>query len=791
MSNVTSGLRILRRSPGFATTAVLTLALGIGVNVAIFSCVRAVLIDDLPYADPSRLVSLWQTMPRVRPGNFSVDDFEAIRQGAPAFSSVSGGAWSQVTVRGTADPERVIANRVTREFFAVFGVAPLQGRVFGAADFAPDVHPVVISHGVWRSQFGGATDAVGQTIHIDRDPWIVVGVMPSTFTPSIAGNGLWTPLAPAGARSPTVSLFLSARLAPGVTLQTARAQLGAIMTPRQRERRGYDGTSVERLGESDANTVRPGLLLLQGVAGFLLLITCANLANVFLAHTTARRRELGMRAALGAGRWRLVRQLLTEAAAVATLGGAIGVGAAYLGVPALIATASSVLPRGTTVEVRAPELVVGLGLGWLTALVFAAIPAYLASKADPLDAIRGATQVTAGRAIRALRAGLITAQVVLAVVVLTGAGLLIKSFARVVSLPMGFDARGLVTADLALPAPPVFSVDDARTFEHRLEDEVRARLGTRPVAFANYMPYGVVASRDWTLEPVAGSADERTGYADYRAVSAGYFATLGVPLIRGRQFLPADGAAGPPVAIVNEAFVKKNARRADPIGLQVRAGTSVFTIVGIVGDIRTGLLESSPNPAVYVPLEQTPSYALAIAVRASDTAAVAKQLAAAVRSLDPDVPLTRVGAIDAKVAEREVQRRFYLSMLSLFALLAGVLAAVGTYGVTAHVTGLRTRELGIRLALGARPGALKALVIGQGLRPVLAGVVGGVVGAWWVTSLLKTNEIFSSQLYEVTPHDPWTLAAAAVGLLATAAMACWIPARRASRVEPTVALRAE
>lgn len=789
--DVASGVRILFRSPGFATTSVLTLALGIGVNVAIFSAVRAVLIDDLPYADSSRLVSLWQTAPRMRPQNFSLEDLEAIRQGAPAFSSVGGQAWSSVTIRGAADPERAIANRVTPEFFAIFGVPPQRGRLFGAADFASDAHPVVISHGIWRSQFGGSPDVVGQTIHVDREPWTVVGVMPPTFTPSISGNGLWMPLAPAGAGSPRMSLSITARLAPGVTLLNARSQLSAVMTPRQREKGFYDGTSLERLGESDARSVRPGLLLLEGVAGFLLLITCANLANVFLAHTAARRREFGMRAALGAGRWRLIRQLLTEAAVVATIGSAIGVGLAYAGLPALISTASSVLPRGTTVAVRAPELAIGLCLGWLTALAFAVIPAYLASRVDPLDSIRGATQVTAGRAIRAFRAGLVAAQVVLAVVVLTGAGLLIRSFARVVSLPMGFDAHGLVTADLTLPAPPAFSVDDARTFVHRLEEEVRTRLGGRPVAFANAMPYGPTTWLEWTPDSATGSADGPAGIAEYRVVSANYFDVLGVSVVRGRLFRPTDRSGSPPVAIVNEAFVRKYSRDRDPIGLQIRTSRPTFTIVGIVGDTRTNMLAFSPSAAVYSTLEQSPSYSLAVAVRASDTATVAKQLGAALRSLDPDIPLTRVGSIDAKVAEREVQRRFYLSMLSLFAMLAGILAAVGIYGVTAHVTSLRTRELGIRLALGAQPGTLKALVVGQGLRPVLAGVVGGVVGAWWVTDLLKANDVFSSQLYEVTPHDPWALAAAAVGLLATAVLACWMPARRASRIDPTVALRAE
>ncbi|HET9373168.1 MAG TPA: ABC transporter permease, partial [Vicinamibacterales bacterium] len=409
-ADVAFGFRLLRRSPGFAITAIVTLSLGVGVNVAMFSIVRAVLIEDLPYPDAGRVVTISQRVERVVQHDLSYDDLLAVRAGAPALAHLSGFVGPRVTVRGEGAPEHVAAHRVLPEYFDVFGVAPAVGRVFGAADFAAAPAIVVISESIWRSQFNARADVLGRTIRVDRVPLTVVGVMPASFDGHAGtqnATGVWMLWMPAPSdRAPIVEAV--ARVAPGQTIEIAHAQIAAAMKPRQPEflelaegqRFRFEGMSVVPVGAVEADRVRPGVILLQALAGFLLLMTCANLANVFLAHGASRRRELGVRVALGVGRARLVGQLLTEAAVIAAIGGALGALVAAGIVPIAVALAGEILPRGPSIGVSAPELAVGLALAGITALVFAGVPAWLASGADPLAAMRG-TSHTAGHGVRA------------------------------------------------------------------------------------------------------------------------------------------------------------------------------------------------------------------------------------------------------------------------------------------------------------------------------------------------------------------------------------------------------
>jgi predicted permease len=798
--DLATAMRMLRGKPGFAAASVLTLALGVGVNVAVFAAVRAVLLDQ-PYPEPDRLVQAWQVIQRAMPQPFYPGDLDALRQQTPVFASLAGEtSRSSVVVRGDSDPERVSLGRVTAEFFAVFGMPPAIGRTFGPSDFQAEARPVVLSHAIWLSQFGGRPDVLGRTLRIDREPSTVVGVMPAGFvatTLSGVSSDVWVPLVP-GTRA---SLYAFARLAPDVTIEQAHTQADAVIRARQQAMPPstytggrpmvYDGMGIERLGSSLTGEMTSTLMLLQGIAGCLLLITCVNLANLLLAHGADRRREFGLRAALGASRGRLIRQLLTEALLIATLGGGLGVAAASGLVPMLTSTDASILPAGIIVTVWGPELAVGLGLAWATTALFAVIPAYVSASVDPLDTIRGTARAGAGRPVRVLRGALISAQMLLAIVMLTSAGLLIKSFVRVVSLPLGFDPRGLVVASVTLPDPVPESRDDNRQLLRRLEDGLRVRLGALPMTFGD-IPQGFhgAGNRPWMFG--TGAWDNGAAFTAYvRSVSANHFDMLRIRVVRGRPFQETDGVGAPLVAVVNDAFVRRFAAGHDVIGRPIQGGKLTFTIVGVVADVRTSRLTLAPREAVYTNLDQQPSSSISIAARTSDTTRVARAVHDAVRDIDPDTPLHGVDSMEGRLAYAEARRRFYLFLVTLFGGLAAVLAAVGVYGVTAHVTGLRRRELAIRLALGARPGALKGLVLRQGLRPAVFGVATGLLAARWVTQLLQANPVFGSQLYEVTPHDPWTFALAAIGLLVATGLACWLPARAVDGLEPVRMLKSE
>ena len=486
---------------------------------------------------------------------------------------------------------------------------------------------------------------------------------------------------------------------------------------------------------------------------------------------------------------------MTEASVIAIAGGALGVVVAYVLLPVFVSTGASALPSTTVVALRVPELLVGLGLGWLTSLIFGVAPAVVASRVDVLDALRGSTQVTANRTVRAMRGALVAVEVLLAVVVLAGAGLLIRSFAHVVSMPLGYDAHGVISADVPLVRPEDHAKENVSLLIDQMTAELRTALGPVPLAFADSMPFGSLLSNEFTLSSSAGEPQTaKPRWSELHIVSPSYFETLRMPLIRGRLFAQngEDDAAG--VAVVSEEFVRQFAAGRDVIGSIVSTPHARdFTIIGVVGDVRTGSLTITPGAAIYQPIGGRAMSQVAVALRAPDRDAnrVSTAIREAVRHHDPDLPAVRVSSLEAKLATRQAKREFYLWTLSLFGGLAGVLAAVGIYGVMAHVVGLRAREVGIRLALGARPSQIKLLVVGQGLRPVMIGLAGGLVVAWWTTDLLRVNTVFASQLFHVTPHDPWTFAAACAGLLGVAVIACWIPARRTSRLDPAAVLKAE
>ena len=793
------GLRVLRRSPAFALTAILTLTLGVGANVAVFSVVRGVLLESPPFPDAERVVSVMRNVERSRGHQLSPTDLEVIRTRSTAVAYVAGSLLEQVAARGDADPERVVAERVEPQFFDVYQVRPARGRALGHSDADPSARVVVISDALWGRQFGRREDVVGQTLYLGRDAFSVVGVMPPEFftNPNATiDTDVWR-LMTAGPSERVATLSTVARLRPETSIDDARAQLTALLPPVNVEL--FDGQVLKHLGvivspvgSSEAVALRPGLLLLQGVAAFLLLIMCANLANVFLAHASDRRREFGVRTALGAGRARLVCQLLTETAVIAVFGGAAACLVAYLTAPLVYALAQDLLPRTATIAVRFPELAAAFGLAFATALLFAGIPAWVVSRSDPLRADRGAGTSTASRGARAYRATLVSAQVLLALVVLVGSGLLLRSFGRLLSQPLGFDPEGLVTAHVQVPTATTKPREEAAVFARRLNDELQSRLPPGSYIVGGDAPFSPQGTTNWQLVPPEGGAPLRHEMAGARSIAPGALQFLGIRLLQGRYLTDADGSGSMPVAVVSESFARRFGRGRDVMGSTVVAGTRPpATIVGVVADVRATSLGSTAAEAVYQPYAQWSSSSMVVATRGISEYAAARAIADAVRTIDSTVPVTDVGEVDKKILKRERRRGFYLVMLSVFAALALLLTGVGIYGVVAHVTRGRTREMGIRLALGARPHGLVRMVVQHSLIPVGLGLGAGLVAAWWTTRLLQTNPVVKAQLFQTSPHDPLTFATGSAVLLAVAAIACWLPARSAAAARVTDVLRTE
>ena len=801
VQDVKDSFRVLRNRPQFVAVTVLTLALGIGANVAVFSAIRAVLLDQPPYPEAERIVRLSIPVRQLLPDPLMLEDLEAIRGRSHVFATVGACTWATVNVRGGGDVERVEGPWVTPEFFDVFGVGPLIGRTFTPEEHAARAHVTLLSYDVWRSQFGGAADVVGRTIAIDREPWTVIGVMPPTFGPQCRGTetgGVWRPYVPKP-DSRAADLRTYARLAPGVTLEAARHEIDALRSAQATVSLGAYGARVEGLNDAVARNARPGLLLLQTVAAFLLLITCANLANLFLAHGSARQHELGIRSALGAGRWRLMRRLLTEAGLIATAGSLIGVALAFLIVPRLVLAAPGrlgVVPPGTVLTVRWSEFALGLVAGWMTALLFGIVPAWVASKVDVLQALRATRQMTPNRFTKTLRAGLVAAEVLLAVVVLTGTTLLLRSFAHVLNLSMGFEPRGVVVANLYDGGAAAASADMG--LSERFEAQLQRRFGAAPVALAAAMPFaGFTRTTDFAVGPSPGEKPVWR-WSEGRLVSPSYFATLRVPVLRGRLLTADDARAQPGRVVVNEAFARKFFGGVDVLGRSILRHVRSFSdsepavIVGVVPDARSVSLLGPPNEAVYSLLaDHGIDGSFAVAVRAPLTPSIERTIREAARAASPEMAVLRVASMDALIAQSETRRRFYLTMLLAFGGLAALLATVGVYAVMSQMVGQRMRELGIRIALGARIGDVRRLVVGSGLTPVAIGLAGGAIAAWWIAGLLGANGELRYQLFDVPPQDPFSIAATAALLLGAALVACWIPANRTKRIDPIEILRTD
>ncbi len=801
------GLRLLRRSPGFTAVAVAVLALGIGANTAIFSVVNGVLLRPLPFPDSERILSLRPlvTRPVRSPAAASYPDFFDWRAQSRSFTAMASRRGVGMTLTGVTPSAYVRGQVVSSEFFLVLGVAPALGRGFVPGDDAPGTRVVVLSHGLWQSRFGGDPGILGRAIGLDGHDYTVVGVAAAGFQFPVDEDGVefWMSASmdaegekPWTSNRDLTALDVIGRLKPGVSLAAARAEMIGIA---KRLARQYPDTDRDRdevlvIPELDrvVGDVRTPLLVLLGAVGCVLLIACANVANLLLARATARHRELALRTALGAGRRRVLRQLLTESLILALVGGAAGLLLALAGQRLLLQFSPGRIPRLEHAGLDPRILVFTLGVALVTGILFGIAPALRLSRTDLSQALKeGGRGSEGGAGHNRFRSMLVIAETAIAVVLLTGAGLLVESFRKLQSVDPGFSARDVATFHTSLPEAKYDEARQVRFYDDLL-DRVRSREGVRSAAAIFPIPLGDShIGITFTIEgrPVP-KADEPS--AQYRQVSPGYFQTMGIPLLSGRDFTDRDDTKAPPVIIVNEALVRTYFPGENVLGRRIRPGVArdgepkTREIVGVVGNVRHRGLGVEESPEYYIPYRQLSIADMTVVAQTdADPRVLANDARAIVASLDPDVPVFRVQTLRDYVFASIAQPRFNALLLSLFAGVALVLTGIGLYGVLAYAVAVRTREIVIRMALGARRGDILAMVVRRGLVLAATGVVIGLAAALLVTRLLR------ALLFHVAPSDPATFAGAGLLLGAVALLASFVPAYRATRFEPMQALRGE
>jgi putative ABC transport system permease protein len=801
------GARTLARSPGFTAVILLTLALSIGANSAIFSVINAVLLKPLPYPQASRIVRLFFSTRNYPKFPLNPFDFRDLRARSRSFEALAAFTRGDVQLSGSGEPVLLTGFRVSAGYFRVLGLAPALGREFNSNDELPGNGDIVIlSNRAWRDKFAADPAIVGRKITLDSQPYTVVGVMPpGTEHPGNEYHALpygdsvdaWRPFTFGGNPNNRGSHYMEGigRLKPGVTAAQAQAEIDAVLAGIGREHGGYEGAHmlVVPLYHEIVGPDERLLLVLLGAVGLVLMIACANVANLLLTKATARRREIAVRAALGAPHSRLVRQMLTESMLVAAVGGALGTVLAVAGVRALVLLLPAGFPRAASIHVNAEVLIFTLLVSAATGFVFGLAPALEAAHADPQQGLReGGRSSTAGGGRLRLRNALVVAEVGLASVLLIGAGLLLRSFVNLLRTNPGFQPQHALTATLSLPDTEYkTSASIARFY-----DQLTTRLATLPgVKYA-----GIGTDLPWT------GYDENDGgfliegekpppgqdfHARYHAASPDYFRALGVPLLRGRFFTEADNHDAPQVLIVNESMARLDWPNRDALGGRVAFTDTPkekdwMTVVGIVGDVKDKPDSSAAEPAFWWPLQQAPFRETAVVVRANSGAAtLANSLQREVHQIDPALAVANLRLMDQVADAGVATARFAFFLVGLFAALAIVLAAIGTYGVISYSVNQRQHEFGLRLALGASRWDVLRLVISRGIALTLAGVVAGAAGA------LALSRVMQNLIYGVSPADPLTFAAVSLVVVAVAILACYLPARRATECDPMTALRAE
>ncbi len=800
-------LRMLRKNPGFTAVAVLTLALGIGANTAIFSVVYAVLLKPLPYTKSDQLFNVFETQPQegIMGTGWSYANFAELREQNHVFSEMAGSQFHQLTLTGRGEPSVVNASVVTPELFSVFGEKPLAGRTFFSVDGKPGAPPVVIlSENLWRGSFGADPSLIGSPINLDKRSFTVIGIMPAAFRfPQLTeSEQLWIPLV----QDPLFGswmdrrgghwLRVAGRLKPGVSMTQAQAELDAIgarlSAEFPAENRGWKIRMVP-LQQMIVGNVKPALFVLLGAVGLVLLIACANIATLLLTRATSRAREIGVRTALGAGRTRIVRQLLSETAVLGLLGGAAGIGLAYWGVQGLSSLLPPSLPRVNAIRVDAVVLGFALLLSAIASCGFGLAPALFAANSNLQKSLReggGRSGESANR--RRARSFLAAGEIALATVLLVAAGLMLRSFAKLMSISPGFDAQHIVMADISLPGFQYSTPQQWTAFSDELLVRIQAEPGLQDSAVAVPRPIAdgyVNLGFDIEGNPPLSAGTSRT--ASYVAVSPDYFRVMGISLLAGRFFNQHDISSAPRISVISEAMARLHFPNQDPLGKRLTFGFppdggAVREIVGIVGDVRDVALGQDPGPMMYVPYAQAPFWGANVVVKSTlSLSSVAAAIRQEVRKMDKDLPVTDVAMMPDIIEASVAQPRFRTFLLGLFAAMALVLAVIGIFGVISYSVSCRTNEIGIRVALGAQSADVLKQVLVEGARLVAIGLALGLAG-----SLAATRSI-ATLLFGVKPTDPLTFAAVAAILASVTLAACYIPARRATRVDPIVALRYE
>ncbi len=791
--------RGLARRPGFTAVAVLTLGLGIGGNTAIFSVVSGLLLRPLPYATPGSLVEVNHYYPSLNglEASVSAEGFRDYSADTHSFSGLAAEAGQSVNITGRGEPERVSAAAVTPTYFQTLGVPAELGRAFGSDVSKADAHVVVLRHGWWARHFGSDPGVLGTTLDLDGEPYTVVGVMPPGFRDPFGRSiQMWVPLVLTEAqyaRGYTNEwLSVVGRLAPGVDLEAARSEMAAFAEQLKKDRPRQFAPDwsirVTSLVERAHASVRPALLVLLGAVLVVLLIACANVANLLLTRASGQRRQTAVRLAMGARRVHILRHLLAQGVVLGLAGALVGLGLGWWGLAALKALASNSVPAVADVSLDHRVLVFTLLVSVGTGIFVGLVPVASVWGTDVLTALREGVRAGDDRRSLGLRRLFVISQLALSLALLAGAGLLLRSMARLQAVSPGFDPHGLMTFYLDLPAGSYPDPSAQRAFYERLVPAIASVPGVRSVGLESVLPFsGRWSTSSFTIEGYQPGPNEPRPWGDVRIVSPGFRKALGLPLLAGRFLTDEDGPDSPPVVVVDEELAHRYFPDGDAVGHRLSFGDGDVEIVGVVGHAAHEGLDANRRVQVYGSYRQFPDqHGMYILTRTSgDPNALVPGLREAVRSVDPQLPLADVATMQHRIADSMGERRMSLVLITVFALMALLLAATGVYGVMAEVVGQRTREMGVRMAMGASRGAVLSLVVRQGVSLASIGILLGLAGSLVISRFLK------SQLFGVTPRDPATYAVVVGVLLASATLATLVPALRAVRVDPAHALRQE
>jgi len=804
LQDIRYGIRTLLKQPAFTAIAIITIALGIGANTAIFSVVNAVILRPLPYTDADRLMMLWSTT--ARDGNqeqpFSFADYGDVRTQAKSFSHVAAASplWN-FTLTGGGEPEPVQGLFVSQNLFDMLGAQPAFGRNFLADDDRQGANPVVIiSNALWQRRYGGDRNVLGRPLTVSGINATIIGVMPADFHFLEAAAELWAPLSQnqfANSSRNVRLLSVVGRLNSGVTISQAKSELSAIgaqLAGQYPDTNGGFGLRTVPLQEQVTGKVRSALLLLLGAVGLVLLIACANVVNLMLVRSAGRSREIAVRAAVGAGRFRLLRQLLTESITLSLMGGAAGALVATWGVKLLLTVNPIALPRYNKIGVDLNVLLFTLAASVITGIVFGLAPAWQMFRFDLHSVLKEGGRGTVDTKHHRLSNALVTLEIATAFVLLIGAGLLIRSFARLIDVNPGFDTEHILTMQVGLPNASYGQPEKRIAFMQQLEANLKAIPDVASVGIVTRLPLLSALNNVTTYLSIEGrpmQPSERPEI-DFRRASTGYFETMNIPLRSGRLVTEQDVANNTHLVVINEAMAKRFWPGEDPVGRRISTATSSGqqtqwqTIVGVVGNVRHLGLDTEPRPELYYHANTSPPFGPVLVIRSkTDPKALISLARAKVRELDGDLPISNVNTMEQLVAQSVAQRRFGMFLLASFAGLALLLAAVGIYGVISYSVAQRTQEIGVRMALGARTSDVLKLIMKNGLVLACVGLAIGLTGAFLLTRLM------ARLLFEVRPTDALTFAIVSVGLLLVAFLACYLPARRATKVDPLVALRYE